>query len=106
MGIKLLDGVEAAGASASILKVSGKKDHTVSISFESTGTVSALVVSLEGSIDGGLTWHDLAAHTLSGTELTNGYAMFHVTDKIVDRIRLNIDSVTEDGTTAIDAWYA
>jgi len=106
MGIKLLNGVESAGENASILKVSGKKDHTVSVSFTTSGSVSAMTVSLEGSIDGGLTWHDLAAHSLTGTELTNGCALFHVTDKIVDLVRVNLDAITESGTTSVDVWYS
>lgn len=106
MGTKLLNNVEATGASSGKLKVpSGKTHHTVSMVYDSTGSVTAMTIDLEGSIDNGTTWHQLASHACSAGELSALQAMIHVADKPVDWVRVNVTTLTESGTTNVDVWY-
>ena len=101
---RLLDGVEATGASNSI-KTRDVEKHTVQCFFtNSGGGVTALVVDLEGSIDNNK-FYTLASHTFSSAELTAKQAMFHVVNKSIEWVRVNITTLTETGTTAVTVDY-
>jgi len=78
----------------------GVKDHTVQATF--TGGPSAVVIDLEGSLDGS-TWYQLAEHTASSAELSDGALMFHVVSKFIRHVRLNL--VTFTGGTNLTAIY-
>jgi len=100
----MLNGVEATGASASV-KTSKVKDHTIAAWFtNSGGGVTALTVDLEGSLDN-TNWFQLDTHVFSAGELTAQKAMFHIVNKPVNYVRLNITTLTETGTTAVFAQY-
>ena len=95
----LLSGVEATGAGAP----AGLTGSTFTAAVEFTnsgGSVTALTVAIEGSLDG-TKWFALATHTLTAGELSAGQAMFHITNKYVRFVRANITTLTETGTTAV-----
>jgi hypothetical protein len=99
MSWKILDGVTAPGAGNSI-KVRGFSFHTLQTTF--TGTVTALTVDLEGSLDG-TSWFQLGEKIFSAGELTAKAALLHVTDKLVNHVRANITTYT--GTGSVTAKY-
>ena len=99
----LLSGVEAAGAGQAY--ETRNAEFTVEVTFaNSGGSVTALVVDLEGSIDG-VVFYQLASHTLSAGELSANKAMFHVVNKRVRYVRGNITTLTETGTTSVTVKY-
>lgn len=69
--------------------------HTVQTVF--TGSITALTIDLEGSLDG-TTFFQLAQDAFSEAEITAKAAMFHVVDKLVEYIRINISTLTGTGT--------
>lgn len=102
--IILLDGVEATGASTAVK--SGVATHSVQVNYtNSGGSVTALVVDLEGSVDN-VTFSQLASHTFSAGELTAETAIFHVVNKLAPYVRANITTLTETGTTAVTVLYS
>lgn len=103
--IKLLDGVEATGAgSVALIELSDK--HTIQAVFSNSGgSVTALALNIEGSLDG-IDFFVLASYTFSSDDLTAEGAMFHVVNKPVRYVRANITTLTETGTTAVTVYYA
>ena len=107
--INLLNGATATGAGpASIINDPGFKDHTVMMYYtDADSGISAVVVELQGCIIdealSGCKWFTLAEHTFTSTQITNKQAMFHVVDKLVTSVRLNITTLT--GSGAGDAVY-
>lgn len=102
--VKLLDAVAATGASNSWFLPFAKSKHTVSMTVvDANAGISAITLKLQGShngrdvTDANATWYDLAEHAFSAAELTALAAMFHVTDKPVGRIRLNLTTLTGNG---------
>ena len=109
MSRRLLDGVDATGAGSSVSIVRNMvrvaRDHTVSIIWTDTsGSITAMVIDLEGSINGS-DFHVLATHTLTSAERTAKKAMFHVKEMAVSYVRANITTLTETGTHVIDVDY-
>jgi len=103
--IKLIDGVQETGAGNSFVLPYTVKDHTIDCYFtNSGGSVTALTVNLEGSIDGSR-WFILASYSFTSDDLSNKQTMFHATDKMVTYIRANITTLTETGTTAVYVRY-
>jgi len=98
MPVKLLDAVTAAGASSTWNLVHGCSQHTVAAVF--TGTVTALVVDLEGSIDG-TSWFQIATHTFTAGEITAKQAMFHLVNAPVPKVRVNITTYTGTGPVTV-----
>lgn len=104
MQATLLSGVTVTGEGSSA-HVSGASTHTVHVHFtNSGGSVTALTVDLEGSIDDSH-FFTLKSYALNGTELTAKQAMFHVVNKSVNFVRANITTLTETGTTAVYVYY-
>lgn len=109
MSRRLLNGVDATGAGDSVSIVANlvrvAKDHTVSIKWTDTGgSITAMTVDLEGSING-TDFHQLATHVVISAELTAKKAMFHVLDMPVSYVKANITTLTETGTHVIDVDY-
>jgi len=102
-GTILLKNVTATGAGLPVI-VADQDTHTVECYFTTTGSVTALTVALEGIIDSSH-WETLASHVFSGAELTAKQTMFHVVGKKVNRVRANITTLAETGTTAITVYY-
>ena len=104
---KLLDGVAATGASAKSFTIHDEdipNMHTVAVYYtDANASISALVVTLEGSTDrpdvadGSAHWFTLGTLTFSGAQLTAKQGMMHVVNKPVPRVRLNITTLTGEG---------
>lgn len=92
---KLLDAVTVTGvgssstASAEVGQLI--KDHTVSVT--TTGSPTAVTMDLEGSLDD-VTFFSLASHVFTAAEITAGNAMFHVVNKPVRFVQLNLTTLT------------
>ncbi len=85
--------------------------HTISCYYtDANSSVSAVTIDVEGANDPYTTtnanahWYQLASHEFTGPEITAMKAMFHVVDRPVSRVRINITVLTgEDGST--DKFY-
>lgn len=91
MAVILLNGVTATGVGSSIICGQGISEHTVQATI--TGAPTAVTVALDGSLDDS-TWIELDSHPFSAGELTAGKAMWHVVNKVVKHIRLNLTALT------------
>ena len=102
---RLLDEVETTGVGNTFVLPYTVLNHTIDCYFtNSGGSVTALTVDLEGSIDG-QKWYTLASHEFTSDELNDKKAMFHSVDRMVSYIRANIITLTETGTTKIYVRY-
>lgn len=102
--LTLLDGVEITGASASST-FGQRREHTTQVVFtNSGGSLTALILDLEGSLDG-ISWFQLDTKTFSSAEITAKGTMFHTVNRVVGYIRVNITTLTETGTTAVTVKY-
>lgn len=102
MAVKLLNAVGGLGASP-VWDVRMKpRHHTVEI--EITGSPTAVTVALEGTLTKN-GFYSLADHVVSAEELTAGRAMFHVVDKTVRAVRLNVILLTGGTVPTITAYY-
>ncbi len=104
MAIKLLNAVTATGVSQPTEVQPAKSWHTVQATMGGTVVATAVTIALEGSVDG-ITWFSLASHAFSGAEISAEQAMFHVADKTVPFIRLNLTALTGGTAPTVTAWY-
>lgn len=108
MGATLLQGVEATGAGPEV-RCGKKGDVGVLMWFtNSGGSVTALTIDVEGCITAsGVAdkWVQLGQKIFSGGELTAKAAYLFVADKPVDKIRANVITLTETGTSAVYAAF-
>ena len=96
-----LSAVEATGAGTAIDLNEMMDVVTMSISYTNTGgSLTALVVDLEGSNDG-TNFEVLTTKTFSSAEITALHGAVTVTGKKVRMVRGNITTLTETGTTAV-----
>ena len=77
-------------------------DHTVQVI--TTGAPTAVTVNLEGSLNN-VIFEEMASHSFSIEQITNRSAMFHVTDKSVEFIRLNLITLTGGSNPTVTALY-
>jgi len=100
----LLNGVETTGVSDFIV-VKKVPIQTVVCHFTNTGgSVTALTVDLEGSLDT-TNWLTLKSYEFDTTELAAKKTGFHLVNKMMPYIRANITTLTETGTTAVYVKY-
>jgi len=102
MAVKLLDAVTATGAGTTWPVRMKPRNHTVQVTI--TGVPTAVTIDLEGSLDD-TTWVSLASHIMSAGELTATAAMFHVVDKPVRYVRLNLILLTAGTAPTVTALY-
>ena len=102
MAFKFLDAATATGASNDMPVRKIIKDHTVYASI--TGAPTAVTVDLEGSLDG-TNWVQLATHPFTAGELTATQAMFHVIDKPVRFVRVNLTALTGGTSPTVTVLY-
>jgi hypothetical protein len=100
--LKLLDAVTATGASDSKKFNYLVQDHTVQATI--TGAPSAVTVDLEGSLDG-VTFFSLESHVFTAGELTATGAMFHIIDKPVLFVNINLTTLTGGSAPTVTALY-
>jgi len=91
-GTVLLSGATATGAGTP-MACKQCKSHTIVVTFVNTST---LVISLDGSVDN-TTWPSIGAYTIDATDISNGYAILHINDRLVDYVRPNITTLTGGG---------
>ncbi|MCK5613918.1 hypothetical protein KAR91_69290 [Candidatus Pacearchaeota archaeon] len=102
-GTIMLNGATATGAS-SHQSVDRETNHTFSCSFLTSTSITAFTAVLQGTIDNKATWHDLGTNVFDATELSNRYSMMHVADRPVDKVRINITTLTGTDLDA-DCYY-
>ena len=102
MAFKFLDAATATGASASATVRKIMKDHTVQTTI--TGAPSAVTMDLEGSLDG-TNWFQLATSPFDAADLTATQAMFHVDEKSVRFIRVNLTVLTGGTAPTVTTLY-
>lgn len=102
MAVKLLNAVAATGAGTTHAVRMKPRNHTVQ--FTITGAPTAVTLDLEGSLDDS-TWISLASHIMTAAELIATAAMFHVVDKPVRYVRLNLTTLTAGTTPTVTALY-
>lgn len=93
-GTVLIDEATSTGAGKP-LAVRGAKNHTVVATFTNAST---MVISLDASIDN-TTWPSIGDYTIDATDISNGYAIFHVNDRLVEYVKPNITTLTGGGAT-------
>ena len=76
--------------------------HSVQVEF--TGSPTALVVAIDGSITSN-SFQELAEHTVSASELTAGTAIFHILNKSLPVIRANIVTLTGGVSPTVSIYY-
>jgi hypothetical protein len=80
-------------------------NHTVQVTFtNSGGSVTALTVALEGSLDD-TNYVTLVTHIFTAGELTAKTSLFIVSAVNVSRVRANVTLLTSTGTTAIYVYH-
>ena len=72
--------------------------HTLQVVF--TGSISALSVNFQGSIDG-VNVFTLLSYSLSASEIAAKAAMIHVVNKLVEYIEVDIVTLTGTGSVTI-----
>lgn len=100
--LMLSDSTTAPDTSESIIFRKIIKDHTVQLVV--TGTPTAVVTNLQGSVDGD-NWAELSSYSMTSGELSDGVAMYHVIDKPVRFIRLQLDTLTGGTSPTVTAFY-
>lgn len=101
MAHKLLNAVSTIGASESVHLDKPTKDHTVEVSYTDVGgAITVLTIVLQASAqnkntsDALASWYDLQTYTFTAGDITAKKAMFHVVNKPVERIRVNLTVAT------------
>lgn len=93
-GEVLIDGATSTGFEKS-RAVKKATYFTVVATFANTST---MVISLDGSLDN-TTWPSYGDYTIDATDISNGYAVFHVNGRLADYARPNITTLTGGGAT-------
>lgn len=99
----LLDNVTATGASDRLLTTSSSR-HTVQAIMGGTVVATAVTIQLQGSLNGD-NWFELAEQAFTAAEITAGQAMFHVINKVVIWVRLDLTTLTGGTAPTITATY-
>lgn len=104
--IQLLSSVTSTGVS-NIIQVENTIEHTIATHFSGSGSVSALVIDIEGSIDGSnfFSLTTSTGYTFTATDLTNKMGMFHVINRFTTYIRVNLVTLTKTGNIFVDSYY-
>jgi hypothetical protein len=100
--VTLLNAVTSTGAGAIRLLANLTRHHTLAVVV--TGAPTAVVIALEGSIDG-TTFFALETLTFDAGEITAEQAIIHSVDKPVTHIRANLITLTAGTTPTVTAKY-
>ena len=104
MAVKLLNAATATGASNPLDLQPPKLAHTVQATMGGDVVATAVTVDLEGSVDGA-SWFTLASHAFTAAEITAEKSMFHVVNKVVSCVRVNITALTGGTNPTVSVWY-
>jgi hypothetical protein len=97
--ITLINGATTTGAGSDFpTKTHANHASVIFFTHEGGGSCTALVVDIEGSIDG-TNWCVLDTHTFSAGDLTAQCAYVFTTGKVVNFMRADITTLTNSGGT-------
>src|SRR3990167_3349233 len=106
--VTLLNAVEITGTGTS-KPVKGNPPYTVQVVLtNSGGSVTALAVQLEGSLDDDnfASLHDNEApYVFTAADLAAKSAVYHIANRGVDFVQGNITTLTETGNTAVTMYF-
>jgi hypothetical protein len=99
---KICDGKTTTGTTVAHQLVTPSGNITAEASFtEGTATTcTGLVIDLEGSVTG-VKYFALASHTFTAAERIAKAAMFHLADKPVEYVKVNITTLTKTGVNDV-----
>ena len=104
--ITLIDGAVAVGESEKITitqsQDTGQEAHSFQVS--TTGSPTAVVVSILGSIDG-VNFTCILRHPFNKKEITAGTALFHLVNKPVPTIKAKIETLTGGVSPTVSVYY-
>lgn len=103
MAMKLLAAATATGAGPSARLKKGVKEHTVQTII--TGSPTAVTVSLEASLNDGVTWNAIGTYIFTAGDLSAGSAMYHVVNKPVEVVRINLTVLTGGVAPTATSFY-
>lgn len=103
MAMKLLAAATATGAGASVRLKKVVQEHTVQALI--TGSPTAVTVSLESSLNDGVTWNAIGTYPFAAGDLTAGSVMYHVIDKPAELVRMNLTSLTGGTAPTVTVFY-
>ena len=104
MALKLLDEVLVTGASSTWRIRRLVTEHVVQVTMGGDVVATAVTVDLEGSLDDS-NWFTLISHPLSGAEIIAEGAMFHVNNKLVLFVRVNLTTLTGGTNPTVTVIY-
>ena len=104
MAVLLLNAATATGAGSVHTVRTTPLRHTVAATMGGTVVATAVTVDLEGSLDNS-TWFTLASHVFTAAEITAEAAMFHVVDRAVRYVRLNLITLTGGTAPTVTGKY-
>ena len=104
MAVKLLDAVLVTGASDTWGIRRLVTEHVVQLTMGGTVVATAVTIDLEGSLDD-VTFFTLISHPLSGAEIIDEGVMFHVNNKLVKFVRVNLTTLTGGTDPTITVLY-
>ena len=87
----ILNAATATGAGSEV--GFGKSQEILTFQVDATGSPTAVVMDIEGSLDG-TNFAQLAQHTFSADEIAAQLAIFHISGKPVEQIRANLTTLT------------
>jgi len=104
MAVLLLNAATATGAGSVHTVRTRPAKHTVQCTMGGDVVATAVTVDLEGSLDNS-SWFSLASHAFTAAEITATSAMFHIVDKSVRYIRLNLTTLTGGTNPTVTGKY-
>lgn len=88
-----INAADASGnGTAAYVGIQKKGKYTVMV--DTTGSPTAVTVEVLGSLTESGNYSVLATHAFTASEITNGYAMFHIVDKPVQWVNSNLATLT------------
>ena len=104
MAVLLLNAATATGAGSVFTVRTRPGKHTIQCAMGGDVVATAVTVDLEGSLDNS-TWFSLASHAFTAAEITATSAMFHVVNKAVRYVRLNLTTLTGGTNPTVTGKY-
>lgn len=92
------------GVTAVTVDRSAPTNHTVQVEVTGDALPTAITVILEGSINEGQSFVEMATHIFDDTEIASGKALFHVANRGVSHLRATVTSVVGGTNLSIQIW--
>ena len=101
---KLLDGATATGVSTNITNGLAE-NQSVQINLAYTVVPTAVVIGVEGSLDGGVTWDELVEKTMTSGEMAAKIASLSIVGQPRDVIRHKLKTLTGGTAVAVTTYH-